>query len=103
MIAEKLPVALKVYGHNTMFGLRAAGGFLCFEFWAMPDTISVVLFTEPKLAKAWLTKANRAGWQIEGIPQPLSVHPASMKPTINPSDDPAGITIIMKKSFYQNW
>lgn len=103
MIAESPPVALKVYGHNTMYALRATGGFLCFSFWAMPDEINVVLFSDPKTAKGWLTKARKAGWQLEASPQNITTHPANMRVAINPADDAAAIGVILKKSFYRNW
>lgn len=101
MIAEL--VACKNYGHNTMYVLRAASGILCFKFWAAQEISSVLLFTDPKTAKGWMTKANRAGWQIEATLHHVSSYPSSMKATINPADDPAGITIIMKQAFYENW
>lgn len=103
MIEAQVLAECKQYGHNTMYVLRSASGVLCFRFWAMPQITSVLLFADPKTAKGWMTKANRAGWQIEASPHHVLSYPSGMKATINPADDPAGITIIMKQAFYENW
>ena len=100
MIAEKPLVALKKYGHNTMYALRSAEGFLCYRFWS-DSTESIVLFTEPKVANDWLKKVARAGYTLQVAPSPVTRYPEGMTVTINPAED--NIAIMLTKRFWGNW
>jgi hypothetical protein len=92
------------YGHSRMYVLRGSEGMLCHFFWAAPHQPSVVLFTDPKTAKKWVTKANKmARWDLKVDLHMVDKKPDNFTATINPADDEASINLILKKAFWQNW
>lgn len=97
-------VSCKAYGYNTMYCLRGSQGFLCHFFWAAPHQPSVVLFSDTKTAKTWVSKVNKkTSWKLEVQPHGTTFHPDNFSVTINPSEDEASVNLILKKSFWQNW
>lgn len=91
---------MSLYGHPRMYVLQGAIGFLCHRLWAAPERANLVLFSDPKTAKAWLAKARKQGAELEVTLQSVTTPPDNMGVTINPGDDNVSINIILKQSFF---
>lgn len=92
------------------YALRGSEGYLCFGWWAAAIQ-SVVIFTDPKLAKTWISKVNKRAQEMKlrdygllvAVPQLIHTFPEDLKFCINPSVEPTDIDRIMKRMVWRNW
>lgn len=97
------------YGHSHLIALKSSEGYYCYNWWGY-TIVAVVLFTDIKVAREWLKKANVEAGKSQGRLKEIVAtltqiksHPAKMRVAINPSVDAAEIHRVMKKSFWQDW
>ena len=89
----------KLYGHGHLIALRGDDGLLGYR-WLAADTVSILLFVQPKLANEWLKEAGKHVTLPRLTPVLVNTLPEGVRATINPSDDISEVRRMMGRKVF---